>query len=131
MREVVLDTETTGMDIMTGHRRVEIGCVELLDLVATGATWSTCLSPRRRNEAGACGVHRLSDGFLAGQPPLLARGLFPGKDCRLAALARRPGVDAGAGALHRALADARLLAGVYAALRALGPPGEDPAASHA
>ena len=62
---------------------------------------------------------------------VLARGLFPGKDCRLAALARRLGVDVGAGALHRALADARLLAGVYAALRALGPPGEDPAASHA
>ncbi len=68
MREVVLDTETTGLDVMVGHRIVEIGCVELVNHVPTGATWQTYLNPQRENEREAYEVHGLSDNFLAKQP---------------------------------------------------------------
>lgn len=68
MREVVLDTETTGLDVLAGHRIVEIGCVELVNLVPTGRTWQTYLNPQRENEREAFEVHGLSDSFLARQP---------------------------------------------------------------
>ena len=68
MREVVLDTETTGLDVLAGHRIVEIGCVELSNCVPTGRTWRTYLNPRRENEREAFDVHGLSDAFLARQP---------------------------------------------------------------
>ena len=68
MREIVLDTETTGLDIMDGHRLVEIGCVELVDRVVTGRTWNTFLNPRRCNHAEAFDIHRLPDDFLRKQP---------------------------------------------------------------
>lgn len=68
MREVVLDTETTGLDVLAGHRIVEIGCVELLNHVPTGKTWQTYLNPQRENEREAFEVHGLSDSFLARQP---------------------------------------------------------------
>ncbi len=68
MREIVLDTETTGLDIMAGHKLVEIGCVELVDRAETGNTWGTFLNPRRRSDAEAFGVHRLADAFLRRQP---------------------------------------------------------------
>jgi DNA polymerase-3 subunit epsilon len=68
MREVVLDTETTGLDVLAGHRVVEIGCVELLNHVPTGKTWQTYLNPQRENEREAFEVHGLSDSFLARQP---------------------------------------------------------------
>ncbi len=68
MREIVLDTETTGLDIMDGHRLVEIGCVELVDRVVTGRTWNTFLNPRRCNHAEAFDIHRLPDAFLRKQP---------------------------------------------------------------
>jgi len=68
MREVVLDTETTGLDVLAGHRIVEIGCVELLNHVPTGKSWQTYLNPQRENEREAFEVHGLSDSFLSRQP---------------------------------------------------------------
>ena len=68
MRIVVLAIETTGLDVLAGHRVVEIGCVELLNHVPTGKTWQTYLNPQRENEREAFEVHGLSDSFLARQP---------------------------------------------------------------
>jgi DNA polymerase-3 subunit epsilon len=67
MREVVLDTETTGLDVLAGHRIVEIGCVELVNHVPTGKTYQQYLNPDRANEREAFEVHGLSDTFLARQ----------------------------------------------------------------
>ena len=68
MREVVLDTETTGLDPTAGHRVVEIGCVELNNHVPTGRSWSTYLNPGRDSEEAALAVHGLTAAFLAEQP---------------------------------------------------------------
>lgn len=68
MREVVLDTETTGLDPVAGHRIVEIGCVELVNHVPTGNHRQWYLNPERDVPAGAEAVHGLSTSFLAGQP---------------------------------------------------------------
>lgn len=68
MREVVLDTETTGLDPNAGHRIVEIGCVELLNHVPTGRIYQTFLNPERAMPAEAFAVHGLSDEFLADKP---------------------------------------------------------------
>ena len=68
MREVVLDTETTGLDHAAGHRVVEIGCVELSNHVPTGRSWSTYLNPGRDSEEAALAVHGLTAAFLAEQP---------------------------------------------------------------
>ena len=67
MREVVLDTETTGLDVVAGHRIVEIGCVELVNHVPTGKTYQQYLNPDRPNEREAFEVHGLSDTFLTRQ----------------------------------------------------------------
>ncbi len=67
MREVVLDTETTGLDVLAGHRIVEIGCVELVNHVPTGQTFQRYLNPDRANEREAFEVHGLSDNFLSRQ----------------------------------------------------------------
>lgn len=68
MREVVLDTETTGLDPAGGHRIVEIGCVELLNHVQTGNTYHTYLNPDRDMPPEAYRVHKLSAEFLADKP---------------------------------------------------------------
>lgn len=65
MREIVFDTETTGLDPRTGDRMVEIGCVELLNLVPTGATFHAYYNPERDMPAGAEAVHGLSAAFLS------------------------------------------------------------------
>ncbi len=68
MREIVVDTETTGLEPQAGHRVVEIGCVELVDRVPTGRTWQTYLNPDRDVPAAAFEVHGLKAEFLATKP---------------------------------------------------------------
>lgn len=68
MREIVFDTETTGLDPRTGDRMVEIGCVELINLVPTGQTFHAYFNPERDMPAGAEQVHGLSAAFLSDKP---------------------------------------------------------------
>ena len=68
MREIVFDTETTGLDPRTGDRMVEIGCIELVNLVPTGQTFHAYFNPERDMPAGAEQVHGLSAVFLADKP---------------------------------------------------------------
>lgn len=68
MREIILDTETTGLDPADGHRIVEIGCVELLNAIPTGETFHVYLDPERDMPGEAFRVHGLSAEFLAGKP---------------------------------------------------------------
>ncbi len=68
MREIALDTETTGFDPSQGHRIVEIGCVELLNHVPTGRTYQAYVNPERAMPTEAFEVHGLSDDFLADKP---------------------------------------------------------------
>ena len=68
MREIVLDTETTGLDPKDGHRIVEIGCLELVDRVWTGATYHQYINPERIMDEGAFKVHGISDDFLLDKP---------------------------------------------------------------
>src|SRR6266446_823611 len=68
MREIVLDTETTGLDPLRGDRLVEIGCIELLNRIPTGQTFHRYLNPERDVPAEAFAVHGLSREFLADKP---------------------------------------------------------------
>ena len=68
MREIVFDTETTGLDPKTGDRMVEIGCVELFNRVPTGETYHAYFNPERDMPAAAEAVHGLSEAFLADKP---------------------------------------------------------------
>jgi DNA polymerase-3 subunit epsilon len=68
MREIVLDTETTGLDPAQGHRVVEIGCVELLNHFPTGQTFHVYLNPERDMPAEAFAVHGISSDFLKDKP---------------------------------------------------------------
>lgn len=68
MREIVLDTETTGLKPADGHRVVELGCVELLNRIPTGATFHVYLNPDRDMPAEAFAVHGLSLDFLKDKP---------------------------------------------------------------
>ncbi|HVZ54479.1 MAG TPA: DNA polymerase III subunit epsilon [Pseudolabrys sp.] len=67
MREIVLDTETTGLDPNQGHRLVELGCVELINRIPSGATFHVYLDPERDMPAEAFAIHGLSSEFLKGQ----------------------------------------------------------------
>ncbi|MCZ6603811.1 MAG: DNA polymerase III subunit epsilon [Alphaproteobacteria bacterium] len=71
MREIVLDTETTGLSPGEGHRVVEIGCLELSHHMPTGASFHTYINPERAMPDGAFRIHGLSDTFL-GDKPLFA-----------------------------------------------------------
>ncbi len=68
MREVVLDTETTGLDPTAGHRIVEIGCIELENHVPTGREFQTYVNPEREMPPEAFEIHGLSGAFLAKHP---------------------------------------------------------------
>src|SRR3546814_247271 len=68
MREIVLDTETTGFDPQTGDRIVEIGCIELVNHIATGRHYHVYINPERTMPEDAFKVHGLSDDFLKDKP---------------------------------------------------------------
>lgn len=68
MREIVLDTETTGLDPFDGHRIVEIGCIELINCIPTGRVWHCHLNPERDMPYQAFEVHGLSYEFLREKP---------------------------------------------------------------
>ncbi|MFI4973764.1 MAG: DNA polymerase III subunit epsilon [Caulobacterales bacterium] len=67
-REIVLDTETTGLDPRTGHRLIEIACVELRDYIPTGRTFHCYIDPQRDIDPDAERVHGISRAFLADKP---------------------------------------------------------------
>jgi DNA polymerase-3 subunit epsilon len=71
MREIILDTETTGLDPLRGDRLVEIGCVEIFNRMPTGQTFHRHLNPERAMPAEAFAVHGLSSEFLADKPLFL------------------------------------------------------------
>ena len=68
VRQVVLDTETTGIDFKSGHRVIEIGCVEIINRKFTGAEYQTYLNPDRDIDEGAAKVHGLTLDFLQDKP---------------------------------------------------------------
>jgi len=68
MREIVLDTETTGLDALRGDRLVEIGCVEMFNHMPTGQTYHVYINPERDMPQEAFAVHGLSTEFLADKP---------------------------------------------------------------
>jgi DNA polymerase-3 subunit epsilon len=68
MRQIVLDTETTGLEPQQGHRIIEIGCIELVNRQPSGAVYHQYLQPDREIDAGAIEVHGITDDFLADKP---------------------------------------------------------------
>ena len=97
MREIVFDTETTGVNPAAGDRIVEIGCVELVNLCPTGRTFHCYINPERSMPDDAFRVHGLSDAFLADKP-LFAQiagefAAFIGEDAKL--VAHNAAFDAG------------------------------------
>lgn len=68
MRQIVLDTETTGIGHESGHRIIEIGCVEIVNRKLTGNHYHTYLNPERLVDEGAFRVHGISDQFLKDKP---------------------------------------------------------------
>ncbi|MGZ3305145.1 MAG: DNA polymerase III subunit epsilon [Asticcacaulis sp.] len=66
--EIVLDTETTGIDHKRGHRLIEIGCIEIEDLLPTGRTFHRFIDPEREIEADATRVHGITNAMVAGKP---------------------------------------------------------------
>src|ERR1700740_3021522 len=68
MREIVLDTETTGLDPLRGDRLVEVGCVELINRMPTGQTFHRYINPEREMGAEAVPVHVLCTQFLPNKP---------------------------------------------------------------
>ncbi len=68
MRQIILDTETTGLDLQSGNRIIEIGCVELIDRKFTGNEFHTFLNPERAIEPGAFKVHGVSIDSLSDKP---------------------------------------------------------------
>jgi len=67
-RQIVLDTETTGLESARGHRIIEIGCVELIERRVTGNDFHQYLQPDREIDAGAIEVHGITNEFLADKP---------------------------------------------------------------
>ena len=68
MRQIILDTETTGLETSQGHRIIEIGCVEMLDRRVTDNHWHFYVNPEREVDAGAFEVHGISSEFLQDKP---------------------------------------------------------------
>jgi DNA polymerase-3 subunit epsilon len=68
LRQIILDTETTGLEPSDGHRIIEIGCVELVNRRVTGNTYHQYIQPDREIDAGAREVHGITDRFLVDKP---------------------------------------------------------------
>jgi len=68
MRQIVLDTETTGLEPSQGHKIIEIGCVELVDRKLTGIHYHQYINPQREIDQGAIEVHGITNDFLADKP---------------------------------------------------------------
>src|SRR5438034_4451401 len=68
MREIVLDTETTGLDPFQGHRLIEIGCIELVNRIPSGQSFHRYLNPEREVPPEAIAIHGLSGDFLKDKP---------------------------------------------------------------
>lgn len=68
MRQIVLDTETTGLEPRLGHRIIEIGCVEVIDRKVTGNRYHQYINPEREIDEGAVEVHGITTAFLADKP---------------------------------------------------------------
>jgi DNA polymerase-3 subunit epsilon len=67
-RQILLDTETTGLETRNGHRIIEIGCVEMIDRKMTGNDYHQYIQPKREIDAAALGVHGITPEFLADKP---------------------------------------------------------------
>ncbi len=68
MRELVLDTETTGLDPKDNHRIIELACVELINYIPTGVSWHWYFNPQRDVPKAATEIHGLTEAFLADKP---------------------------------------------------------------
>lgn len=68
MRQIVFDTETTGLDPLSGHRIIEIGCVEIINLMPTGKVFHQYINPEREVPEEATRIHGLTDAFLKDHP---------------------------------------------------------------
>ncbi len=97
MREIIFDTETTGLDPKSGDRLVEIGCIEMVNRVATGSTFHAYFNPDRDMPAAAEAVHGLSITFLSDKPRFHEKAAelleFLGEETRL--VAHNAGFDFG------------------------------------
>ena len=111
MREVVLDTETTGLDVLAGHRIVEIGCVELINHVQTGESWQAYLNPQRENSGQWASLKvtvafDLSVAMFAievDEPPVLCGTVendSPGQVCNVVRKLLKPQAASGHGGIH-------------------------------
>ncbi len=78
IRQIILDTETTGLNVQEGHRMIEIGALEMIDRKLTGRTFHHYLNPLREIEAGAIAVHGITNEFVQDKPvfPSLAHELI-------------------------------------------------------
>ncbi len=111
LREIVLDTETTGTDARNGDRLIEVGCVELINHVQTGRTFHRFCNPQRAVHPDAFAVHGISDAFLADKP------LFADIAADLVAFC-----EGGRLVIHNAPFDVGFLNMEYARLGAGAPP---------
>jgi len=68
MRQIILDTETTGLEVNLGHRVIEIGCIEMINRRVTGNHWHHYLNPEREIDSGAFEVHGISNDFVRDKP---------------------------------------------------------------
>ena len=68
LRQIILDTETTGLDPKSGHRVIEIGCIELINRKFTGEQFHVYLNPDRDSDEAALEVHGLTTEFLSDKP---------------------------------------------------------------
>ena len=71
-RQILLDTETTGLETKEGHRIIEIGCVEMINRRVTGNNYHQYIQPNREIDEGALAVHGITQAFLADKPPFEA-----------------------------------------------------------